>query len=240
MTKTSIKAGGAAVLAVVLAALFVASPASAAVVPSTSSVTTFTASAASPAFTVTTNSGLNTGAPYQILNIDVKASSNFTYWALGSGCTTTSGPLSSCKISSISVNGSPVTGATVKTLAMQTSDLEVTFASPIASGSVISVAFDAGAFTTGPAGSWVVRFMTYSNQWTSADDSPEAPVTTTAGVVAPSSNNSGQVSSAPAAEASLANTGIDSVNGSLFLIGGLSLALVGAEMLMIARRKRNN
>jgi len=82
--------------------------------------------------------------------------------------------------------------------------------------------------------------MTYSNQWTSADDSPEAPVTTTAGVVAPSSNNSGQVSSAPAAEASLANTGIDSVNGSLFLIGGLSLALVGAEMLMIARRKRNN
>jgi uncharacterized repeat protein (TIGR02543 family)/LPXTG-motif cell wall-anchored protein len=40
--------------------------------------------------------------------------------------------------------------------------------------------------------------------------------------------------------AELANTGIDSTNGIMFLLGGLSLALIGAEMLMIARRKRSN
>ena len=38
----------------------------------------------------------------------------------------------------------------------------------------------------------------------------------------------------------LANTGIDSANGTLFLIGGLSLALIGAELIMIARRKRSS
>lgn len=38
----------------------------------------------------------------------------------------------------------------------------------------------------------------------------------------------------------LANTGIDSTNGIMFLLGGLSLALIGAEMIMIARRKRTN
>jgi LPXTG-motif cell wall-anchored protein/uncharacterized repeat protein (TIGR02543 family) len=40
--------------------------------------------------------------------------------------------------------------------------------------------------------------------------------------------------------ATLANTGIDSTNGIMFLLGGLSLALIGAEMIMIARRKRSN
>ena len=40
--------------------------------------------------------------------------------------------------------------------------------------------------------------------------------------------------------AELANTGIDSTNGIMFLLGGLSLALIGAEMIMIARRKRSN
>lgn len=38
----------------------------------------------------------------------------------------------------------------------------------------------------------------------------------------------------------LANTGIDSTNGIMFLLGGLSLALIGAELLLIARRKRSN
>ena len=39
---------------------------------------------------------------------------------------------------------------------------------------------------------------------------------------------------------SLANTGINSATGISLLAGGLSLALVGAEMFMIARRKRSN
>ncbi|WP_298118857.1 LPXTG cell wall anchor domain-containing protein, partial [uncultured Aurantimicrobium sp.] len=38
----------------------------------------------------------------------------------------------------------------------------------------------------------------------------------------------------------LANTGIDKTTGISLLAGGLSLALVGAEMFMIARRKRSN
>ena len=38
----------------------------------------------------------------------------------------------------------------------------------------------------------------------------------------------------------LANTGINSATGISLLAGGLSLALVGAEMFMIARRKRSN
>ena len=40
--------------------------------------------------------------------------------------------------------------------------------------------------------------------------------------------------------AELANTGINAGTGISLLAGGLSLALVGAEMFMIARRKRNN
>ena len=40
--------------------------------------------------------------------------------------------------------------------------------------------------------------------------------------------------------AELANTGVDSTSAALLLAGGLSLALVGAEMFMIARRKRSN
>ena len=40
--------------------------------------------------------------------------------------------------------------------------------------------------------------------------------------------------------ATLANTGISSSAGISLLAGGLSLALVGAEMFMIARRKRSN
>ena len=40
--------------------------------------------------------------------------------------------------------------------------------------------------------------------------------------------------------AELANPGVDSASAILLLAGGLSLALVGAEMFMIARRKRSN
>ena len=40
--------------------------------------------------------------------------------------------------------------------------------------------------------------------------------------------------------AELANTGVDSTSAISLLAGGLSLALVGAEMFMIARRKRSN
>ena len=40
--------------------------------------------------------------------------------------------------------------------------------------------------------------------------------------------------------AELANTGVDSTSAILLLAGGLSLALVGTEMFMIARRKRSN
>ena len=40
--------------------------------------------------------------------------------------------------------------------------------------------------------------------------------------------------------ATLANTGINSGTGISLLIGGASLALIGAEMIMIARRKRSN
>jgi len=40
--------------------------------------------------------------------------------------------------------------------------------------------------------------------------------------------------------ATLANTGINSATGISLLAGGMSLALVGAEMFLIARRKRSN
>ncbi|MDH6277186.1 LPXTG-motif cell wall-anchored protein/uncharacterized repeat protein (TIGR02543 family) [Aurantimicrobium minutum] len=51
--------------------------------------------------------------------------------------------------------------------------------------------------------------------------------------------NGGGGSSSSTPEA-LANTGIDSSSAILLLAGGLSLALVGAEMFIIARRKRSN
>ena len=40
--------------------------------------------------------------------------------------------------------------------------------------------------------------------------------------------------------ATLANTGISSATGISLLVGGLSLAIIGAELFMIARRKRSN
>lgn len=48
------------------------------------------------------------------------------------------------------------------------------------------------------------------------------------------------LSTSSAIPAELANTGVDSTSAILLLAGGLSLALVGAEMFMIARRKRSN
>jgi uncharacterized repeat protein (TIGR02543 family) len=50
-------------------------------------------------------------------------------------------------------------------------------------------------------------------------------------------NSSGGSGSGSSSSNSLANTGINSVTGISLLAGGLSLALVGAEMFMIARRK---
>lgn len=52
-------------------------------------------------------------------------------------------------------------------------------------------------------------------------------------------SGSGSSSSSSSSD-SLANTGINSATGISLLAGGLSLALVGAEMFMIARRKRSN
>ena len=53
-------------------------------------------------------------------------------------------------------------------------------------------------------------------------------------------NSSGGSGSSSSSSNSLANTGINSATGISLLAGGLSLALVGAEMFMIARRKRSN
>ena len=50
-------------------------------------------------------------------------------------------------------------------------------------------------------------------------------------------NSSGGSGSGSSSSNSLANTGINSVTGISLLAGGLSLALVGAELFMIARRK---
>ena len=54
-----------------------------------------------------------------------------------------------------------------------------------------------------------------------------------------SGSGSGSGSSSSSSD-SLANTGINTASGISLLAGGLSLALVGAEMFMIARRKRSN
>lgn len=53
-------------------------------------------------------------------------------------------------------------------------------------------------------------------------------------------NSSGGSGSSSSSSNTLANTGINSAAGISLLAGGLSLALVGAEMFMIARRKRSN
>ena len=65
-----------------------------------------------------------------------------------------------------------------------------------------------------------------------------APLTANTTFYAQWSDNS----ATPAADTSntLANTGINSATGISLLAGGLSLALIGAEMFMIARRKRSN
>ncbi|MDH6423109.1 InlB B-repeat-containing protein [Aurantimicrobium minutum] len=52
-------------------------------------------------------------------------------------------------------------------------------------------------------------------------------------------NSSGSGSSSTSAQP-LANTGINTASGISLLTGGLSLALVGAELFMIARRERSN
>jgi uncharacterized repeat protein (TIGR02543 family) len=53
-------------------------------------------------------------------------------------------------------------------------------------------------------------------------------------------SSSGSSNSSSSSSNNLANTGIDSAVAFSLLAGGLSLALVGAEMFMIARRKRSN
>jgi LPXTG-motif cell wall-anchored protein len=66
-----------------------------------------------------------------------------------------------------------------------------------------------------------------------------APLTATTTFYASWTDNSATPSGG-SSDTTLANTGIDSANGIMFLLGGLSLALIGAEMFMIARRKRSN
>lgn len=53
-------------------------------------------------------------------------------------------------------------------------------------------------------------------------------------------SSSGGSSSSSSNSSSLANTGINTATGISLLVGGASLALVGAELLLIARRKRSN
>ena len=53
-------------------------------------------------------------------------------------------------------------------------------------------------------------------------------------------SSGGSSNSGSSASSNLANTGVDSAAAFTLLAGGLSLALVGAEMFMIARRKRSN
>ena len=58
--------------------------------------------------------------------------------------------------------------------------------------------------------------------------------------ITPTVNITGGSTPTDNSNSGLANTGINSATGISLLAGGLSLALVGAEMFMIARRKRSN
>ena len=67
-----------------------------------------------------------------------------------------------------------------------------------------------------------------------------SPTTLYAKWTANSSGGGSGSSSGTSNTETLANTGINSATGISLLAGGLSLALVGTEMFMIARRKRSN
>lgn len=221
MKNLSLKALGASLLISGMTIVGLVAPASAAVVGATSTVTSFAESSTSPAFSVTTNSGLTTGGPFTEINIDVKKVGNtvpFTFWTLDSACPTTAGPLSGCKIASVSINGTPDTGATVKKMSMQPTSLTVLPSAPVASGSTVTVSFDAGAFTTGAAGSWEVRMITYRSGWASSDDSAAAAVTTSAN----GGGNGGGGSSATATITLGASTGQ--------LVSGSTVAIVASGL----------
>ena len=165
------------------------------------------------------------------------------------GCTT----FTACKITSVkfgattftqegvAVNGKTITvQGTQGTYPTSQSHIEINISGTVLNltNESFEVAFDTGAFTVP---STTGAYTAYGFVMSSSFNTFTAPVTVNAsGGGGGGGGGGGSTPSTPATDPTLANTGINSATGISLLAGGLSLALVGAEMFMIARRKRSN
>lgn len=116
----------------------------------------FTENSATPAFTFTTPA-LATSAPYTRMSLSISAGAppTFTYWSVIQSCPTSPGAPLLCGINAITVNSGSGAAAVTGVTATRLGDtVGLTFPSQLASGSIISVSFDIGAFTVGAAGTY--------------------------------------------------------------------------------------
>ena len=246
MKNFSLKALGAFIFAAGLVVAGVTAPANASPAVGTITPDTFTAGAATTAaFTFSTGSTNASSVGSLDLKIQNNSNQPITFIPVP-GCTT----FTTCKITSVKFGattftqeGVAVSGKTVTVLGTQGTfpNSQSHIAINISGTSLnlvnqsFEVSFDPGAFTVpSTSGAYTAIGLVMG----SSPVEYQAPVTVNAS--GGGGGGGGSTPSTPATDPTLANTGINSATGISLLAGGLSLALVGAEMFMIARRKRSN
>lgn len=140
----------------------------------------FTENSATPAFTFTTPA-LATSASYTRMSLSISAGAppTFTYWSVIQSCPTSPGAPLLCGINAITVNSGSGAAAVTGVTATRLGDtVRLEFPSQLASGSIISVSFDIGAFTVGAAGTY--KLVLAPSTGTVTDDRAVLDVTSVA------------------------------------------------------------
>ena len=178
----------------------------------------FIENAPTPAFTVTTPA-LVTNVSYSGMTIVIQTPPPgfpITYWAVNAACTTTDSVLSACKINSVKVNGQEVAGVQVRKNS-PTEGLRLTFPNAVATGSTVTVSFDAGAFTAAAAKDYLMRISPAGNGTDPAKD--ESGTVTLTSVASGGGGGGGGGSTTPSASITLG-----AAQGQL--VAGSSVAIV--------------
>lgn len=188
MTLTPILKGSLTVFVATITMLFAAVAASAAALSGTSSVTSFTASAATPSFVLTTSSG-SSYAPSQLkLGVFASESASNADWELVNTCTAFPTTLQNCGVTSVEKNSGSAWSNVAPSVVTRLSTGEVYIGGvSLAAGDLIRVTFAAGAFTAGEGGNYVVRLTAYDNGLNL--DTMNVPVTVPVPTLTPTTQN---------------------------------------------------
>lgn len=139
--------------------LAVATPAQA-VMSITSTVTTASTNSSFPAATVTSSA---TSSAYRSVSIDAVLTSTVTPWTILGSCPSGASPtttLSLCGITSLTIGGSAAPAGTTVYGTSGQGRIVFNFTSDQAVGSVVAITLANGAYTTGAAGTVVLRIQT--------------------------------------------------------------------------------